>query len=207
VTEAAGLTQAAPYVATHEQLTPKDWAFYSFNVTADDYQVVVNVDAENDTQCASGKGQDTVRAGYLRVGLLSSCCPPTEALKDVRWAGTAVAAHAARRAPCAVRARSARGRAPCWSASLAGLRRCVRRRHQPGLHRPVRQVRPAAGVALRAVGLSPRVGLLLGARQRPGGPLRRLAQRLADRCGPPPGRARSRSAYRPAGHRTPPMRC
>jgi hypothetical protein len=54
VTEAAGLTQAAPYVAAHEQLTPKDWAFYSFNVTADDYQVVVNVDAENDTQCASG---------------------------------------------------------------------------------------------------------------------------------------------------------
>jgi len=104
-----------------------------------------------------------------------------------------VAAHAARCAPCAVRARSARGRAPCWSAGLADLSRCLRCRHQPGLHRPVCQVRAAAGVALRAVGLPARMGLLLGARQRPGGPLRRLAQRLADRCGAPRARPRARA--------------
>ena len=41
-------------MAKHQSLTPKDWAFYSFNVTDDDYQVVVNVDSENNTQCASG---------------------------------------------------------------------------------------------------------------------------------------------------------
>ena len=50
--EAAGLTQATPYVAEHVELTPKDWVFYSFNVTDEDYQVVINVDSENDTQCA-----------------------------------------------------------------------------------------------------------------------------------------------------------
>ncbi|KAK9843435.1 hypothetical protein WJX81_002486 [Elliptochloris bilobata] len=53
VEEAEGLTQAAPFVAQHVQLTPKDWAFYSFNVTEDDYQVVVNVDSENDTHCTN----------------------------------------------------------------------------------------------------------------------------------------------------------
>lgn len=53
VIEADGLSQAAPYVAKHQSLTPKDWAFYSFNVTDDDYQVVVNVDSENNTECAS----------------------------------------------------------------------------------------------------------------------------------------------------------
>ena len=53
VIEADGLSQAAPYVAKHQSLTPKDWAFYSFNVTDEDYQVVVNVDSENNTECAS----------------------------------------------------------------------------------------------------------------------------------------------------------
>lgn len=55
VEEAAGLTQATPYVAEHVELTPKDWVFYSFNVTDEDYQVVINVDSENDTQCAPQK--------------------------------------------------------------------------------------------------------------------------------------------------------
>lgn len=52
VEEAVGLSQATPFVAEHVELTPKDWVFYSFNVTGEDYQVVINVDSENNTQCA-----------------------------------------------------------------------------------------------------------------------------------------------------------
>ena len=53
-------------MAKHQSLTPKDWAFYSFNVTDDDYQVVVNVDSENNTECASSdrKSQNSVFALY-----------------------------------------------------------------------------------------------------------------------------------------------
>ena len=45
------LTLATPYVKQHEQLYPKSWSFYSFNIQPDDYQVVVNVATEKNETC------------------------------------------------------------------------------------------------------------------------------------------------------------
>ena len=53
-TEAVTSTQLSleqPWSKQHEVLGPKAWAFYSFDVTPDDYQIVVNVAAELDTTC------------------------------------------------------------------------------------------------------------------------------------------------------------
>ena len=47
----AELSLAQPWSKEHEALGPKAWAFYSFDVTPDDYQIVANVAAELDTTC------------------------------------------------------------------------------------------------------------------------------------------------------------
>ena len=52
---AAELSLTKPYVREHEELTPKAWSFYGFDITPDDYQVVVNVATEaggEDDACA-----------------------------------------------------------------------------------------------------------------------------------------------------------
>ncbi len=45
------LSLTHPWMKEHEQLAPKAWSFYSFDVTPEDYQVVVNVAAELDASC------------------------------------------------------------------------------------------------------------------------------------------------------------
>lgn len=45
------LSLTQPWIREHEQLAPKAWSFYSFDVTPEDYQVVVNVAAELDASC------------------------------------------------------------------------------------------------------------------------------------------------------------
>ncbi len=47
------LSLTRPWMKEHEQLAPKAWSFYSFDVTPEDYQVVVNVAAELDASCES----------------------------------------------------------------------------------------------------------------------------------------------------------
>lgn len=39
------------YVKEHEKLGVKGWSFYGFNVSVDDYQVVVNLSGEKDDTC------------------------------------------------------------------------------------------------------------------------------------------------------------
>ena len=58
----AELSLAQPWSKEHEALGPKAWAFYSFDVTPDDYQIVANVAAELDTTCEA---------------LSTAACPPT----------------------------------------------------------------------------------------------------------------------------------
>ena len=55
MTEVSGSQQSvdAFYYKQHEQLTPKAWNFYAFNVTPDDFQVVVNVAGEPTAACES----------------------------------------------------------------------------------------------------------------------------------------------------------
>ncbi len=43
---AAQLSLTKPYIKEHEELTPKAWSFYGFEVTPDDYQVVIDVSTE-----------------------------------------------------------------------------------------------------------------------------------------------------------------
>ncbi len=53
---AAELSLAKPYIKEHEELAPKAWSFYGFDITPDDYQVVINVATEAggpDDACAS----------------------------------------------------------------------------------------------------------------------------------------------------------
>ena len=47
------LSLTHPWMKEHEQLAPKAWSFYSFDVAPEDYQVVVNVAAELDASCES----------------------------------------------------------------------------------------------------------------------------------------------------------
>lgn len=51
------LTNLKPYVKEHEQIKSRGWAYYAFNVTDDDYQVVVNVAEEEDSKCKLTKLQ------------------------------------------------------------------------------------------------------------------------------------------------------
>lgn len=46
------------FLGQHEQVGPKQWQFYAFNVTQEDYQVVVNMAGEVTAECE-----------------LLSCCP------------------------------------------------------------------------------------------------------------------------------------
>lgn len=46
----AELSLAKPYIKQHEVLAPKAWSFYSFDISPEDYQVVVNVATEVDDQ-------------------------------------------------------------------------------------------------------------------------------------------------------------
>jgi len=45
------LTIAKPYLKEHELVDTRGWSFYEFNVTDQDFQVVVNVAEEEDSQC------------------------------------------------------------------------------------------------------------------------------------------------------------
>lgn len=47
----AQLTTAKPYVKEHELVQTQGWNYYEFNVTEEDYQIVVNVAAEEDAGC------------------------------------------------------------------------------------------------------------------------------------------------------------
>jgi hypothetical protein len=51
------LTLTKPFVKEHELLEVKGWSFYAFNVTHDDYQVVVNLAGEKDEACKSLLGK------------------------------------------------------------------------------------------------------------------------------------------------------
>lgn len=45
------LTVAKPFVKEHEVVETRGWSFYEFNVTDQDFQVVVNVAEEEDSAC------------------------------------------------------------------------------------------------------------------------------------------------------------
>ena len=45
------LSTTEPYVQEHQVVPAKAWSFYAFNVTEQDYQIVVNLAAEADSQC------------------------------------------------------------------------------------------------------------------------------------------------------------
>lgn len=45
------LTTDKPYLNEHEEVQSRGWVYYVFNVTDDDYQVVVNVAEEEGSQC------------------------------------------------------------------------------------------------------------------------------------------------------------
>jgi len=45
------LTIAKPFVKEHELVETRGWSFYEFNVTDQDFQVVVNVAEEEDSAC------------------------------------------------------------------------------------------------------------------------------------------------------------
>lgn len=47
----AELTVARAYLKEHEQVQTHGWVYYAFNVTHEDYQVVVNVAEEEGSQC------------------------------------------------------------------------------------------------------------------------------------------------------------
>ncbi|KAL3154641.1 hypothetical protein ABBQ32_014088 [Trebouxia sp. C0010 RCD-2024] len=50
------LTVDRAYLKEHEQVQTQGWAYYAFNVTHEDYQVVVNVAEEEDSQCNKDYG-------------------------------------------------------------------------------------------------------------------------------------------------------
>ena len=45
------VTSKKAYVKEHEHIKTRGWAYYAFNVTDEDYQVVVNVAEEEDSAC------------------------------------------------------------------------------------------------------------------------------------------------------------
>lgn len=45
------LNNHKPFVQEHQQVASRGWAYYAFNVTDDDYQVVVNVAEEEYSKC------------------------------------------------------------------------------------------------------------------------------------------------------------
>jgi hypothetical protein len=45
------LSLSKSFVKQHEEIGPKAWSFYSFDVGPEDYQVVVNVAAEQHEAC------------------------------------------------------------------------------------------------------------------------------------------------------------
>ena len=45
------LSTVKPYAKEHEVVQSQGWNFYEFNVSEQDYQVVVNVAAEADSAC------------------------------------------------------------------------------------------------------------------------------------------------------------
>ena len=48
------LSTTKSYVQEHQVVPAKAWSFYAFNVTEQDYQIVVNLAAEEDSQCEGG---------------------------------------------------------------------------------------------------------------------------------------------------------
>lgn len=67
----AKLSLAQPWSKEHEALGPKAWAFYSFDVTPDDYQIVANVAAELDTTCEALPNAACLQYSALQCGM----CP------------------------------------------------------------------------------------------------------------------------------------
>ncbi|DBB04188.1 hypothetical protein WJX77_010421 [Trebouxia sp. C0004] len=59
------LTIAKPFVKEHELVETRGWAFYEFNVTNQDFQVVVNVAEEEDSACGEASGYFEV---FLKYG-------------------------------------------------------------------------------------------------------------------------------------------
>ena len=45
------LTTEKPYLKEHEEVQSRGWVYYAFNVTDEDYQVVVNVAEEEGSLC------------------------------------------------------------------------------------------------------------------------------------------------------------
>lgn len=45
------LTVAKPYLKEHEEVQAHGWVYYAFNVTDEDFQVVINVAEEEGSQC------------------------------------------------------------------------------------------------------------------------------------------------------------
>ena len=48
------LSTTKTYVQEHQVVPAQAWSFYAFNVTEQDYQIVVNLAAEEDSQCEGG---------------------------------------------------------------------------------------------------------------------------------------------------------
>ena len=48
------LSTTKAYVQEHQVVPAKAWSFYAFNATEQDYQIVVNLAAEEDSQCEGG---------------------------------------------------------------------------------------------------------------------------------------------------------
>lgn len=64
------LTVNKPYLKEHEQVQTQGWVYYVFNVTDEDYQVVVNVAEEEGSQCKLLRAQPLMLANMLCHGCL-----------------------------------------------------------------------------------------------------------------------------------------
>lgn len=75
------LSLTQPWMKQHEQLAPKAWSFYSFDVTPEDYQVVVNVAAELDTSCEHPLL--TILPSHCRLCNSADCPTPAGLTRDI----------------------------------------------------------------------------------------------------------------------------
>ena len=66
------LTVDRAYLKEHEQVQAHGWVYYAFNVTDEDYQVVVNVAEEEDSQCKL----PTLHEPTVQTHMYSTVCLP-----------------------------------------------------------------------------------------------------------------------------------
>ena len=64
------VTSKKAYVKEHEHIKTRGWAYYAFNVTDEDYQLVVNVAEEEDSACKLLKLSN---APHIRDHTFSCC--------------------------------------------------------------------------------------------------------------------------------------